>query len=115
MPDRERLPDDRGWWGYSFRDVPARTSAETFVATLPDVRVVWYHDPEQQGDFYPALLTRDGRALDLREIRFRPRHARALRRFGRPVRIEKATWILERVYHNHSHWLTAHLPKLLPA
>ena len=113
VPERERLPDDRGWWGYSFRDVPARTSAETFVATLPDVRVVWYHDPEQQGDFYPALLTRDGRALDLREIRFRPRHARALRRLGRPVRIERATWILERVYHNHSHWLTAHLPKVL--
>ena len=25
----------------------------------------------------------------------------------------RATWITERVYDNHSHWLTAHLPKLL--
>ena len=113
VPSREDLPDDRGWWGYSFRDVPARTSGETFIATLPDVRVAWYHDPEQNDDFYPAFLTHDRRALDLREVRFRPRHAQVLRRSGPPVRVEKATWILERVYHNHSHWLTAHLPKLL--
>jgi hypothetical protein len=110
---RDALPDDRGWWGYSFRDVPERTGGETFLARLPDCCVVCYRDPLQNGDFYPAILTDDGRALDLREIRFRPSHAAALRRSGSPRRLERATWIAERVYHNHSHWLTAHLPKLL--
>lgn len=106
------LPDDAGWWGYSFRDVPARPSGETFVATLPECRVVWYLDEALGGDFHPAVLTSDDRALDLREVRFRPRHGEVLRRSPDPVRLERATWILERVYHNHSHWLTAHLPKL---
>jgi capsular polysaccharide biosynthesis protein len=30
-----------------------------------------------------------------------------------PVKVQRATWVIERVYHNYSHWLTAHLPKLL--
>jgi hypothetical protein len=109
---REALPDDAGWWGYSFRDVPARTSGETFLATLPDCRVVWYRDPARRDDFFPAIVTGDGTALDMRELRFRQCHAEALQR-GTPVRIPRATWVIERVYHNHSHWLTAHLPKFL--
>lgn len=110
---RAALPADRGWWGYSFRDVPERRSGATIVATLSDCRVVWYRDAAWDGDFHPAIVTGDGRALDMREVRFRPRHAETLRRAGPPIRIPRATWILERVYHNHSHWLTAHLPKLL--
>lgn len=110
---REELSDDQGWWGYSFRDVPRRLSAPTFLATLPDCRVVTYRDAAQQDDFYPAILTSDDTALELREIRFRPGHARALRASGPPVRLQRATWVVERVYHNHSHWLSAHLPKLL--
>ena len=32
---------------------------------------------------------------------------------ARPTsRSPRAVWIAERVYHNHAHWLTAHLPKL---
>jgi capsular polysaccharide biosynthesis protein len=107
----EQLPDDRGWWGYSFRDVPSRRSGETVIATIPDCRVVWYRDSAKACDFYPAIVTGSGTALDMRELRFRPAHAAALRQ--RPARIARATWIIERVYHNHSHWLTAHLPKLL--
>ena len=107
---REQLPAERGWWGYSFRDVPARTSTETFIATLPDARVVWYEDGRRQ--FHPAVLTSDDRSLDLREIRYRRPHADAFAR-GHPLRLRRATWILERVYDNHSHWLSAHLPKLL--
>lgn len=106
-----QLPADRGWWGYSFRDVPSRGSGETFIATIPDCRVVWYRDSSKGHDFYPAIVTGDGTALDMRELRFRPGHAAALRH--RPARIARATWVIERVYHNHSHWLTAHLPKLL--
>lgn len=113
VADRAELPDDAGWWGYSFRDVPERASGETFVATVPDALVTWYRDPDQGDDFYPAILSGDGRGLDLREIRFRPKHAGALRHSGPPVRLDRATWFAERVYDNHSHWLTAHLPKLL--
>lgn len=110
---RDELPSDRGWWGYSFRDVPSRVSGETLVATLTGCTVICYRDAARGHDFYPAIMTRDGRGLELREMRFRPGHAAVLRRGGPPVRLERATWILERVYHNHSHWLTAHLPKIL--
>lgn len=113
IDSREELPDDRGWWGYSFRDVPARESGQTLIATIPDCRIVWYRDPAQANDFFPAIIAGDGRALDMREVRFRPLHAETLRRSGPPDRLKKATWFIERVYHNHSHWLTAHLPKLL--
>lgn len=110
---REDLPDDRGWWGFSLRDVPERVSGETFLASLPDCTVVWYRDPALRNDFFPAIVTADGTALDFREVRFRLPHAEVLRRSRRPARLARATWILERVYHNHSHWLTAHIPKLL--
>ncbi len=110
---RDQLPDDPGWWGYSFRDVPERISQETFVATVPDCLVTWYRDPDIGNDFYPAILNRDFRAFDMRELRFRPLHAATLSRSPKPARLKKATWFIERVYHNHSHWLTAHLPRLL--
>ena len=113
VTDRGALPADRGWWGYSFYDVPERTSGETFVVTIRDALVTWYRDEDQGGDFFPAIMSSDGRGLDLREIRFRWKHGRALRQSGPPVRVERATWFAERVYDNHSHWLTAHLPKLL--
>ncbi|WP_166259507.1 glycosyltransferase family 61 protein [Marinobacter salicampi] len=117
LPDNfsspDELPDDRGWWGYSFRDVPHRISGETFMATVPDCLITWYRNPEQENDFYPAILNRDSRAFDMREVRFRPMHAETLRQSPEPARLKRATWFIERVYHNHSHWLTAHLPKLL--
>lgn len=116
LPDNfsspDELPDDQGWWGYSFRDVPNRISGETFMATVPDCLITWYRTPEEN-NFYPAILNRDSRAFDMREVRFRPMHAETLRQAPEPARLKKATWFIERVYHNHSHWLTAHLPKLL--
>lgn len=112
VASREELPADRGWWGYSFRDVPSRAGGETFIATLRDCHVAWYRDPAKADEFHPAILNADGRALDLRELRFRGPHAEVLRR-ERATRVASATWIAERVYDNHSHWLTAHLPKLL--
>lgn len=113
VASRDDLPDTRGWWGYSFRDVPERTSDETIIATIPDGLITWYRDPDKGHDFYPAILTGARWALSARELRFRPRHTKTLRRAPRPARLRRATWIIERVYHNHSHWLTAHLPKLL--
>lgn len=112
VPARDHLPAERGWWGYSFHDVPTRTSGETFIATVPSCRIVSFVEPTKR-NFYPCILDRDDRALVLRELPFRPGHREALRASGPPQRLNKATWILERVYHNHSHWLTAHLPKLV--
>jgi len=113
VTSREQLPRERGWWGYSFHDVPERLSQETFVAKLHRCRIVAYRDPDQQDDFYPAIVTQAGEAAELPQIRFREKHAALLRGRGATVDMEQATWIAERVYHNHSHWLTAHLPKLL--
>lgn len=112
VPDRAVLPDDAGWWGHSFRSVPERPSGPTLLGVVPDARVVSYRDASRDGDWVPAVLTRRGQSLDLREVRFRRGHAAALRS-GPVQRFERATWVLERVFHNHSHWLTAHLPKLL--
>jgi len=108
------LPGDRGWWGYSFRDVPTRLSGQTLEATIHDCRVVPFIDPDNH-QFYVCILTQDDRVLDLREMAFRPHRHPAIIRGMRPRTIERATWVLERVYHNHSHWLTAHLPKILLA
>jgi hypothetical protein len=114
VTDRHLLPSDVGWWGYSMRDVPERQSEHTYIATIPDARIVTFVD--DQNEFWPAILSRDETAINLREIVFREGHAATLRRQRKegitPQHLAKATWILERVYDNHSHWLTAHLPKL---
>jgi hypothetical protein len=107
----DELPDDPDWFGFSLRDVPTRVSGPTLRATLPDCIVVSFRDAER-GEFWPAIVNRDRRALRLREITFRRGHGEALRWGRAPARVAKAIWIIERVYENHSHWLTAHLPKL---
>jgi capsular polysaccharide biosynthesis protein len=109
---RDELPKDRGWWGYSFWDVPSRLSGETFRATVPDCRVVPWVDGST-GNFWVGIVNADERAFILREFHFRGGHARVLRSSDAPVKLSRATWVAERVYHNYSHWLTAHLPKLL--
>lgn len=108
---REDLPDDPGWWGYSMRDVPTRPSGRTLIATLPHRRIVAFTEPDKR-NYYPVVLDRAGRSAFLREMPFRPGHRRALATKGPVQRRERVAWIAERVYHNHSHWLTAHLPKL---
>jgi hypothetical protein len=113
IKERDALPADRGWWGYSMRDVPARPSPPTLIGTLEDVRILPFTEPEDPEYFRPAILTRDGRSLEMREVSFRPMHTERLRAARPSVRRERATWVLERVYDNHSHWLTAHLPKFV--
>lgn len=116
IPERDSLPDDRGWWGFSFRDVPERANDPTLIATLPDCTVAHYREPPDHrfaDDYYVGILNSDQRSLELREIRFRPRHAEALLARPRIERIDRATLVTERVYHNYSHWLTAHLPKFV--
>ncbi|GFE64894.1 hypothetical protein KIN_19680 [Litoreibacter roseus] len=63
-------------------------------------------------DFSPAIMDPTGQSLDLREIRYRPFHA-ALAARPPDLVMDHAVWIAERVFDNHSHWLSAHLPKLV--
>lgn len=109
IADRGHLPADRGWWGYSFHDVPERRSGETALVTLPEAALVF--DTDEAGDFQVCLIDQNKRILRTREIDYRRRHASGLSETDW-TRMEDVVWIAERVYHNHSHWLTAHLPKL---
>jgi len=110
IDERDQLPTARGSWGYSFYDVPERTSSSTFLATLPDCRVVPSFD--SKGQFWATIVNQDQRAVELRELSFRRWQARFLRN-RQSRQVSKATWLVERVFDNYSHWLTAHLPKLL--
>lgn len=109
----DELSDEPGWWGYSLRDVPARTSGECALLTLEGATLA-FGTRAPLGEFHPALFDARGRSVPLREISARPFHRAQL---GAPSRTRRdvTTWIAERVYDNHAHWLTAHLPKLLLA
>lgn len=110
--ERATLNPDPGWWGYSMRDVPTRPSAVTALATLRDVRVLAFPDGPKN-EFTPAILDNRDRAIALPQVRFRPGHAAMMRAAPPVVEMDDGVWFLERVYDNHSHWLTSHLPKLL--
>jgi capsular polysaccharide biosynthesis protein len=105
------LPADRGWWGFSFQDAPSRVNEPTRIIHIPNGHIIPYIVPEKN-QFWPAVLNQDAWALELREMSFERFH-RKVYRSRRPVRRARATWMLERVYRNYSHWLTAHLPKIL--
>ncbi|MFB0613899.1 glycosyltransferase family 61 protein [Aurantiacibacter poecillastricola] len=111
VEDRESLSRDGALWGYSIWDVPERKVAATQLATLRDCRFQFFDTP-QKGDFFPALLSPGGVSIEAREISYRPGHAKQSDG-GQVVHRDRATWMIERAYHNHSHWLTAHLPKLI--
>ena len=111
IDDPAVLSDDPDWFGFSQRGVLTRPSAETLLATVPGCRIVSFTDTPRRR-FWPTIINRRDKAFDLREMRFRPDHGGVLRSGPTPRRLERATWITERVYNNHSHWLSAHLPKL---
>lgn len=113
VTDRAALDPDPDWFGFSFRDVPGRRSRATRLLHVGPARVICYGGPGLADEFHPAVLSADGTALDLEQIVFRPGHAVALRAGRAPQRLARAIWIAERVFDNHSHWLTAHLPKIL--
>ena len=109
VSSRETLSDEAGWFGFSFRDVPSRRAGATRLLRILDARVLAAR--REDGDYAPAILDARDASLDLREIRHRPFHAALARRVP-DLTLPRAVWIAERVYHNHAHWLTAHLPKL---
>jgi hypothetical protein len=106
------LPDDSGWWGYSFRDVPNRVAQATSLFTVYNATVVSWVNRENT-EYWPAILTNNGTALQLRELILQREHKRILQHTEKTQEIERGFWILERVFRNHSHWLTAHLPKVI--
>lgn len=110
VSDAGMLPSDAGWFGFSFRDVPARPAGPTEILRLGDVRLL--AGATAAGDFAPAILDAEGRSLDLREIRFRPFHAGLVRQ-GVDLHRPRVVWIAERVFDNYAHWFTAHLGKLV--
>lgn len=110
---REALSRDGALWGYSQYDVPQRAVVETSIARIFDANLLFFHTPDKR-DFFPAIITSDGTSLECREISHRAGHATQAAMPEETVQhFARATWTLERAYHNHSHWLTAHLPKLL--
>jgi hypothetical protein len=111
VASRDALPGDAGWWGFSFRDVPRRSVGATSILEFRDAEVLLAREPDGRRNVHPAILDRRGRSLDLNQIRYRPLHAALPRRASRYI--ARGVWIAERVYDNHSHWLTAHLPKLI--
>lgn len=112
VADRAALSDDAGWWGYSRRDVPDRPVAPTCLVRIEKATVVAFRS-DRKANYEVGILDGRGRAIHLPQTRFLPGHATLLRRAPPTRRIARATWIAERCYDNHSHWLTAHLPKLL--
>jgi capsular polysaccharide biosynthesis protein len=107
----DRLTENSGWFGFSFRDVPNRQVDETCIAQLEDCNILSFRDGDR-GVYTPAIVFDDGYALAAKQLRYRPPHG-ACRTAGPVQRFDAATWFLERAFDNHSHWLTAHLPKLL--
>lgn len=111
---RADLSRDGALWGYAMHDVPDLGIGATAIVTLEDAALLFFATPGKN-DFFPALVSRDGTSLESREISHRPGHAAQspVLAQGQVQHFARATWILERAYHNHSHWLTAHLPKIL--
>ncbi|MDQ8184957.1 glycosyltransferase family 61 protein [Pelagicoccus sp. SDUM812002] len=107
---RDALPDDPGWWGYSFYDVPRRRSGPTELAQLPNCTIVPHVDANKE--FWVTVLNQEGKSLLVREMALRAPHHRVLRTAPRR-RLDSCVWVLERVYDNYSHWFTAHLPKII--
>lgn len=111
VENRDDLSRDGALWGYSRHDTPERHSPESAIAHLRDATLLFHYTPGKR-DFFPALVSSDDEAIECREISYRPAHARHAVDPA-PQEYPRAAWFLERAYHNHSHWLTAHLPKLL--
>ena len=107
----EDLPAERGWWPFSFREVTQRKLEPTCILTFADARVMALRTGPAE-EYTPALIDRAGRAIAMREMRYRPDHG-ALARRKPDLALDDALWIAERVFDNYSHWLTAHLPKLV--
>jgi len=109
---RDELPRESKRWGFSFHDVPERMMAETFIATIPNCRVLTAAD--EWGDPHYAIVTEDDGVLRVRGTEFeRNLHAKLLASAERAVHVAEAAWIPEAWDRNYSHWVMWHLTKML--
>jgi capsular polysaccharide biosynthesis protein len=107
---REELSRDVHITGFSFHDVPERALEPTLIATIPRCRILIATDAWK--DRHYAILTEDRRELRARGTYFqRALHAPLLD--AAPVRLPRATWILEAWDRNYAHWLQWHLTKIV--
>jgi hypothetical protein len=110
ITSRDALSRQDDGWGFSFFDVPERPVAPTFIATVPNCRILAV--PDEWGDRHYVILA-EGRQLRLRGTGYEPKlHASLVNTKSAP-RLVKASWILELWDQNYSHWLTYHLVKVV--
>ena len=109
IPTRDELPRDRGGWGFSMHDVPERAMEPTYIATVPNCRIL--SAPDEWGDLHYAIVDDRGAVLRVRGTGFvRELHAPLMKCDAVPL--ARATWILEQWDQNYSHWLQWHLVKI---
>lgn len=113
---RDMLTRNRGVWGFSYYDVPERSMSETFIATIPNCRILsqFDHWGEPDGNEYYTIVTEDDRALNVRGVPYNPELHRNLlagqsRSHGR---MAKAAWVLELWDRNYAHWVEWMLVKI---
>jgi hypothetical protein len=106
--DREVSPGQE----LSFYDVPETVIPASYIARLPDCRVILGPDP--WGNEIFSIVTPGNRNLLLPGVGFLPNHRHPLRS-GVTRRVRSATWVLHRYSRNHFHWMVNVLPRLLLA
>jgi hypothetical protein len=110
VADPSELPDDRGWWGFSFRDVPRLSLGEVGLVRVEGGTVLSAGDTEDVG-YYPVAVTPGREYVGLPEMYYKPALHAPLLRGPADVVLDEAVWVAERAYYNHSHWLRSHLTK----
>jgi hypothetical protein len=115
VANRDMLPRDQGVWGFSYYDVPERRVRETFVATVPNCRILsqFDHWGEPDGNEYYAIITEDGRALNVTGTVYTPElHRKLLSAPPSVGHMRKASWVLELWDRNYAHWVEWMLVKI---
>jgi capsular polysaccharide biosynthesis protein len=116
VASRDMLLRDRGVWGFSFYDAPERSMSETFIATVPNCRILSQFDRwgEPDGNEYYAIVTEDDRSLNVSGTRYEPEFHRLL--LAAPSsnqgHLRKAAWVLELWDRNYAHWIEWMLVKI---
>lgn len=110
VDSRDRLSRQWDIAGFSFHDVPEKTVAATWVATVRGCRVLTALDA--WGDPHYAIVTSDDRVLNVRGTEYEHALHAPLMAAKREARLERATWILEQWDHNYAHWIQWHLVKI---
>jgi len=116
ISSRDALSRDRGVWGFSYYDTPRRDLRETFIATVPNCRILsqFDHWGEPDGNEYYAILTEDDRALDVTGTPYNADLHKQLLTSppSSEGRLRSAAWVLELWDRNYAHWVEWMLVKI---